>query len=322
MNNKRKKNSRRRPKRLRQNAGYQNQPATTRSLVPGLPGADGSRRLNDLVDMNFSMIGYTTDNAIIKDTSLSITNVNVIGLSGVTFPTYANILSRNPASVRDFSRGARIWFTTPFVDAKLEHLQIVALPDNKIASRSGKWSMAFVPFRNVSDLTELSSTYVPLELARVQSLPGAITANADRPLRVRYTPIAEDGYIYQFNKIDQAFGAVILAFSDEVRTAYGLLSADDFAPNVTIRGKLKLRQPNLGASMTSRVEDAPVQFSDPPYLRVLFKNAQNGIYSFTFASNGVVTDQGTSLKVTGLRFNPKLKRPGNLALSLDEMAIE
>lgn len=178
----------------------------------------------------------------------TIDGVEIHGMCGLSCIRYANILAATSSASIDNTQGARNWVNTPFTRARLLRLEITASPGNKNGSRSGRWGMVFLPFRSDKDEDKLRSDYRPVALATLQQFAGSVSGRADRPLSLVYRPKPEDGLVFQYNHMGTFFGAVLLAYSDTIRTNYHEFGADDCAPDVTIRGQIQLQTPSLGPS--------------------------------------------------------------------------
>lgn len=290
----------------------------TRTLVAGIPA---STDVNSIVDIDFSYICYSGSNLAKDTTGYSVTKVKVTGLSGMTFVSYANIISHSKNTVRDYS-GSRMQFESPFKDAKLEHLHITLQPDNPRGLRRGRWTMAFIPIRNTNDVTNLVQSYQPLEFERVQSLPGAVTSNADRKISLSFRPKPEDGYCYQYNSTSEPFGILCIAYSAGLREKYVAISTEDFSPNITVSGRVRVQQPILAIGSVKTI-DTVKRFRDPPYATILFEkdqSAANNAPRFTFGTSGINVVADNDLTIKGSIFSPKLKDVDYL--SLDSMALE
>lgn len=332
---KRKQNSTKRRPRVQSTTGERNPLRSlivtgVRTLVSSLPL---STVLLPIVDMVFSAIGFSNATPTFDAAKglYTLKEVQVYGLSSIIFPTYVNILARTPQAARNVSKGPRIWVDTPFNDAKLVHFKALALPDNQRSKRSGKWSMAFIPFRNVNDLREIAANYQPLDQRQVQSLPNSVTSNADRPLKLNFRPKPEDGYVYQYNRCDQPFGALVIAYSEEVRATYSMFTAEDFAPNVQFSGSLRLRQPVLRGGVIG-FEDVPVTLKDVPYIRVQLGKEHNfpkvkDKWNFTAAVTNYTADITDTKQIKSIvcsPYTPALGLPASTIpeiLTLDDLAI-
>lgn len=225
-----------------------------RTLVSAMPL---SKFLLPITDLFLSSIGLSDKEWTHQDGTniLTIEGVSIHGLCGMSIIRYANVLVRTPNASINTTLGKRDWVDTPFTDAKLISISITATPDNKIQSRAGRWSICFVPFRDPKDETSLKNTYSPLPLARIQEMAGSISDESSKPLQLVFKPKAEDGLIYQFNPIDTSFGAIIISYDDSIRTTYHEFTADEFAPNISIRATIKLRQPVFASQATVGFED-------------------------------------------------------------------
>lgn len=290
-----------------------------RSLVAALPG---STFLTPIVDLFFTSIGLTEKLISSSGNATSTEETAFYGLCGMTAICYANILARVSSTARNITKGPKLQFDTPYTDAKLEHVQITVLPDTKIQTRSGRWACAFVPFRNEHDAQEIIEQYKPMTLAMIQSLAGSVTSSADKPLVLRFKPRAEDGYIFQYNSISAYFGVVILGYSEELRTSYHEFTADDFAPNMTMKGTLKLRQPRMDGSVTG-YEDATHIFQSKPRASVYSVKSKRWMHYAHEDFKCTETEKNctaTGRRWTAIYVPPKpLERP---ALTLDSMALD
>lgn len=302
-----------RPRRRQKRKGRNSRPGTSkrnpfaalvvtgvRSLVASLPGAT---LLTPLVDIFFTGIGFT-EKASIKTASDAtlLSGVAFHGLCGMTALRYTNILVNSPSMSRNFTTEhmPRVVIDTPYYDAKLDMLRITALPDTKIQSRSGRWAMAFVPYRDISDHALLTKGFKPVPLARVQSYAGSVTNSADRPLNLVFRPRPEDGFCYQFNSIDQYFGLLIIAYSEEIRSSYHEFGADDFAPNITMSGTVKLRQPTLTGEPKGYV-DSTFSYPDRPPCCIF--SQKDGTWTWFSRKDFVCAKKNDgSCQVTGLPY--------------------
>lgn len=178
----------------------------------------------------------------------TVDGVEIRGLCGVSMLRYSNILASSSSASIDDTKGPRLWVNSPFTTARLLQLEVTVSPTNTRGNRSGRWGVVFLPFRTNQDSDTMKADYRPVPLARLQQLAGSVSGRADRHLSLVYRPKPQDGLIYQYNHISTLFGAVLLAYSDNIRTSYHEFGADDCAPDVTIKGKIQLQQPTLGPS--------------------------------------------------------------------------
>lgn len=216
-----------------------------RSLVSALPG---STFLTPITDLLLSSIGLAPT-AVPTDSNgiTTVDGVSIYGMCGLVMLKYTNILIRSSTAAVNTTKGARSWVDTPYTDAKLVSVTITITPNGKRQTRSGRWGILFLPFRDAADQKTIQNDYRPLSLSQLQQMAGSVSGPADRPLQLTFTPRAEDGLIYTFNPMDTWFGAVVVAYSEDMRLAYHEFTADDFSPDITLRGTLKLRQPHFGS---------------------------------------------------------------------------
>lgn len=224
-----------------------------RSLVAALPL---SNYLLPITDLILSNIGLTPKAKIERlNGALIAEGTSIYGLCGLVMLKYTNILIRSSMAAVNTTKGSRSWVDTPYTDAKLTSITITVTPDNKAQSRSGRWGVLFIPFRDVADQTTIQNDYRPMPLSRLQQMAGSVSGPADKVLQLRFTPKAEDGYVYQYNPLNAWFGAVVLAYSENIRSSYHEFTADDFSPDVTIRGSIRLRQPHFGSPAVGYEDD-------------------------------------------------------------------
>lgn len=245
-----------------------------RTIISALPG---SAFLLPVVDLLFTSLGFSTkDGEYLTSTKLfESKEVAFNGVTGVTPLHYVNIMARTSACARDVEKGPNVWANTPYTDAKLISLTISASPDSIQGKRSGLWTIAFFPFRNVNDESEMGKGYRPLSVGELQAMAGSVTGPADKPLMLTFKPTPADGFIYQYNNMSKAFGLLAVAYEEDVRTSYHEITADDWAPNITIRGTISLRQPSLRRGGATGFEDKTDKtIVTTPRASILFKELQ------------------------------------------------
>lgn len=265
-----------------------------RSLVSALPGATF---LSPLVDIFFTSIGLSSLAFSTSKTLTGLKGVSFYGLTGMTFISYANIMARVSSTARNTTKGARVWFDTPYNDARLMNLTITASPDSVIKNRSGRWAIAFVPFRDAKDQTEFMNSYQPRNLQVVQSIAGSVTGPADRPLHLKFRPKPADGFIYHYHSMATYFGAIVIAYSDEVRTSYHEFTAEDWSPNIGIKGTISLRQPQMSGG-TIGFED--LTFSFPARPRASLYSEADKKWNVLVDKDFVCTEDGKNCSVAGV----------------------
>lgn len=217
-----------------------------RSLVAALPS---SKFLSPLVDLKLTSLALTSQESTDVNGITTVDDVKIFGISGLAMIKYTNILSGSPTAVIDNEKGPKVWVNTPYTNARLISIEITVSPTNTVQSRTGRWGCVFLPFRNSKDEDEIRTSYRPVDLPKLQQLAGSVSGPADQSLTLQYRPKPADGFAYQYNTIGTFFGAVILAYSDNIRRTYHGFKAEDFSPDVTIKGKIQLQQPTLGQSM-------------------------------------------------------------------------
>jgi hypothetical protein len=252
--------------------------------------------------MFLSTIGMTQISITESSSKLTADQVAITGLCGITVLSYANILARTPNAALNTTKGPRSWVDSPFTHGKLNIVKLSALPDNKASERSGRWGMVFIPFRDDKDEAEIKTSYRALTLQRIQGMAGCVTGAADRPLSLVFRPKPEDGYVFRYNQIGSTFGALILAYSEEMRVTYHDFSANDFSPNITVTGTLSLRQPVLNGGVVG-YEDS---MWSAAYGATIRSTADNRDYHFSSDSYTCVkssTKSGTC-KITANAYSP------------------
>lgn len=266
-----------------------------------------------------SAIGLTSKARVGNDTAMTQNDVSIYGLCGMVMISYANILVRTSAAAIDDTKGARPYVNTPYTDAKLTHLRVTVTPDNRLQSRSGRWGAVIIPFRDAKDEQQIQTDYAPLQLARLQQLAGSVSGPADKPLLVQFVPKAEDGLIFQYNPMKTYFCALVIAYSESIRDSYHEFTADDFGPDVSIRGTIRLRQPHFGSPVVG-FEDLTWSPNIPmgiynSYAKKWFVMDPEG-FTCTKETNGMCTVKGK------IYSKKKDKIEEDQPLTLDAMALE
>lgn len=283
-----------------------------RSLVAALPL---SNFLSPITDLLLSSIGLTTATSTEKSGVTTADGVSIYGLCGTVMLQYTNILVRSSMAAVNTTKGARAWVDTPYTDAKLTSITITITPDNKVQSRSGRWGVLFIPFRDVADQNTIQNEYRPMPLSRLQQMAGSVSGPADKVLQLRFTPKAEDGLIFQYNPMNTWFGMVVVAYSENVRLAYHEFTADDFSPDITVRGSIRLRQPHFGAPAVGYEDNT----WSPNYPMVAYGNSEKKdlVFKKTPSFSCVhSSDYPGRCKVTGHL------APSKEEIDLDQMALE
>lgn len=268
------------------------------------------------MDLLLSSVGIapvavpTTQNKLTTQDGISI-----YGLCGMVMIQYTNILIRTSTAAVNTTKGARSWVDTPYTDAKLMSVTITVTPNGIRQSRSGRWGLLFLPFRDAQDMVTIQNDYRPLTLAQLQQMAGSVSGPADRPLQLNFTPKPEDGLSYQFNPMNTYFGAIVIAYSEDMRKSYHDFTADDFSPDVTVRGTLKLRQPHFGSPVVGYQDST----WSPNYPMAVYCQGKNKTLTFTGNSSYVCSHSDNypgQCKAVGV------EKPLKLPHSLDEMALE
>lgn len=274
-----------------------------KTLLSSIPGATA---LSPLADIMFSSFGlsnsYSYANGTVDATA------SIFGLCSCTGLTYANILAHAPNVARNTGKGPRIVFDSPFDDAKLISVSFTILPQGKIDTRNGKWAAVFIPVRSSLDVNGIPKEYKPMTLGELTKLPGSVTNAADRPLRLTYSPTAEDGYAFQFNPISSIFGYLIIGFTQELRVSWADFDANEFSPDIIMDGSLRIRQPVLGGTVHS-YEDKT--WKADTGIRLLFGSSlvnSTGSVGVTLASDYTCKKEGNLCKLSGkvYKFVPPL----------------
>lgn len=236
-----------------------------RSLVSVLPGA---AFLLPLYDMIFSSVAVdnkkSSSSPFYQDGDYLIGDgIAVYGLCGVVMFNYANILVKAPGSVsrifddKDPARPGDIHPTleTSFLDARLVDLVVSVAPDSKSQYRAGRWGVVLIPFRGDHDAETFSRNYVPLSLGAIQEMSGCVSGPSDKPLILRYRPTQYDGRLNSYNQMDSWIGGLIIAYDCDLRVNYHAFSPDEFAPYVTLKGRLEMRTPVVGSDESRNFKD-------------------------------------------------------------------
>lgn len=294
-----------------------------RAIIAALPGATF---ISPLVDMFLTSIGLSKQTFQEQSAKFKIDGTSIIGLSGMVMLGYKNIMARTPQAALNITKDAKGWVDTPFNEARLITLKITALPDNKISERSGRWGMMFIPFHTVNDFGDIQKEWKPLSLRNMQGLPGCVISSADRPLTLSFTPKAADGYIYHYNSMNDAFGVIVLSYSEEMRVTYHDFSANDYSPNITCTGTIELRQPYFGGGAVG-FEDSMWSAGIPS---MIYSDKDKKFVSFAekdFSCAKSNNYQGQCI-VQGTAYVPKTYRTfkeaseGKSDLSLEDMTLE
>jgi hypothetical protein len=286
-----------------------------RALIAALPG---STFLSPIADIIFTSLGMSQEKASAASLLTVIDKVAYNGMSGMTLIHYVNILARTPNAALDLKKGETAWVNTPFVDAKLENITITAAPDSIRSKRSGRWAIGFFPFRNRDDKKEMFYNYRPVPLAQLERMAGTVVGPADKPLSLTFRPRPMDGLAYQFNQISEAFGMLVVAYSEDVRTSYHEFTADDWAPNLVVKGTLSLRQPfmaggSLGFADQTEKLKAPFRAS----IRAVNESEGKRILEFSPTSWKCVKNDDGTCKVSGMQVSQ-----ASLSGSLSDLAME
>jgi len=286
-----------------------------RALIAALPG---STFLSPIADIVFTSLGMSEKKTSTSALLTEIDKVAYNGMSGMTLIHYVNILARTPNAVLDLTKGETPWLNTPFVDAKLESVTITAAPDSIRSKRSGRWAIGFFPFRNRDDKKEMFNNYRPISLSQLERMAGTVVGPADRPLSLSFRPRPVDGLAYQYNQISESFGMLVVAYSEDIRTSYHEFTADDWAPNLVVRGSLSLRQPFMaGGSLgfADQTEKLPVPFRAS--IRAVNEVAGKRILDFSSTSWKCTKNDDGTCKVSGTQVSK-----ASLSGSLSDLAME
>lgn len=250
-----------------------------RSIIAALPL---STYLTPITDLLLSSIGLApTATPTEKSAVTTIDGVSIYGLCGLVMIKYTNILVRTSSAAINMTKGSRSWVDSPYTDAKLVSVTVTATPDNKMQSRSGRWGIVFLPFRDAADQTTIQADYRPLTLSQLQQMAGSVSGPADKPLQLRFMPRPEDGLIYQYNPMETWFGCVVIAYSENIRSNYHEFSADDFSPDISVKGTLKLRQPHFGSPVVGYQDNT----WSPNYPMMAYVEKKKQVYSFKNTSS-------------------------------------
>jgi hypothetical protein len=284
-----------------------------RSLVAALPL---STFLTPITDLILSSIGIAPKNSPVETNGITaFDGVSIYGMCGMVMIKYTNILIRSSMAAVNTTKGSRSWVDTPYTDAKLVSITITITPDNKVQNRSGRWGIVFLPFREKNDEKTIQNDYRPLTLSQLQQMAGSVSGPADKTLRLTFSPRPEDGLIYQYNPMDTWFGAIVIAFSENIRLNYHEFTADDFAPDITVRGSLKLRQPHFGSPTVGYQDNT----WSPNYPMMVYGETNKKIYSYKDTAQYSCKHSESSpgqCKVTGHL------APDKIELDLESMALE
>lgn len=238
-----------------------------RSLVSLLPG---SAFLLPLYDMAFSSVAIdnkklSTGFSLYNDGTNKISDdgIAIHGLSGTVVFNYASILVKAPGSVskiveyKDANRPGDIHPTleTSFLDARLIELVITAAPDSKSQYRAGRWGMVFIPFRADVDGQTFTRNYVPMSLSSIQEMSGCVSGPSDKSLTLRFKPSVHDGRLNSYNMLDAPIGALLLCYDNDLRLKFHEFTTDEFAPYISIRGRMEMRTPVVGSDESRDYRD-------------------------------------------------------------------
>lgn len=294
-----------------------------RTIISALPG---SPFLLPIADLLFTSLGFSNkDGEFVTTTKIfKSSEVAFNGVTGVTPLHYVNIMARTSTCARDVEKGPTVWANTPYTDAKLISLTINASPDSIQGKRSGLWTIAFFPFRNVNDESEMGKSYRPLSVGELQSMAGSVTGPADKPLSLTFKPTPADGFIYQYNYMSKAFGLLAVAYEEDIRMSYHEITADDWAPNITLRGTISLRQPLLQRGGAIGFEDkTDKNIVTTPRASVLYKQKQVALGQtyrrVDYAAENFKCTKGDSTCSIEGKLSQTMKA---VELSLDDLSME
>lgn len=227
----------------------------TRTLLSLLPGSEA---LKSLADTTFKSLGLAT-NVEYHNNHVTVTSAWYGCVSASTL-RLANIVSRAPIVVREISKHAdsvnKIQFSTPLVDGRLINLSITCRPDTKISDRRGKWGMCYVPFRNPKDKETARASFKTITLVELAAMPYSMVGPADKTLSVQFNPTARDGAAFGYLPMDEDMGLLVVVFTLENREDYSKeLNSNNFAPNITVKGKVVCGQPLGGEASSTFVDE-------------------------------------------------------------------
>lgn len=288
-----------------------------RSIVAALPG---STFLSPIVDMLFTSLGISEQAEGLANGVTTVDKIAFNGVSGMTCIFYRNIMAHVSSASRNTTKSARLWVDTPYTDAKLLAITLTAMPDSIRSKRSGRWALAFFPYRNVNDHLEMTNAYRPLTLRDLQSMAGTVIGPADQPLSLTFRPVPSDGYVFQYNSMDSPFGLIVIAYSEDVRSTYHEFTAEDWAPNLIVKGRMSLRQPFMTLGGAQGFED--VMFSLPSVPRAAIKLGKAANYKTIFytAKDFKCTKKDNYCTASG--YPVEWVKPTHLTSSLSDLAIE
>lgn len=304
-----------------------------KNLISYLPGAP---ILKQIADFGFKAVGLT---------ELELTTAHLVGVKVTDVETYYVALASkfcfsviplvmsSQAGVRRMGKYA----TDPklreevVLDAtayRIYDLEIIVNPVDKVSSRAGEWTLAFMPFYTNTDYKVMSEDKRIPDLDQLKRFPYSVTGPTSRPLALRYRPSVRDDFAYRWHELGgivgsmkvEWFGCVCIYYMEANRVAHTMFTAADFAAGVVLRGRYELRQPpsSVNPVAYTMVDDGIMDCLAGSITELRCKNGR------LWLSSEKCVDDGTKCKVDGviaIRDVPSASFKGVLP-SLDAMALD
>lgn len=206
-----------------------------RTLLSVLPGSTLTTGIADFV---FKSLGYTSSlegnlNKFAADIKVTALTANFhIAAKDILFDSYTHGCKTD-----------LVTWASNYQAGRVRSVTIKVVPETPMGEVRGILGLAFIPFRNQEENTWYDSHNAGVLIEQLKRIPGAKTGPAGKPLSITFRPGPSDGDLNFDVRLAREIGAVLIAFDQTSRDAYGMFTADQFSAMVYVSGIIELRRP-------------------------------------------------------------------------------
>lgn len=210
-----------------------------RTLLSVLPG---SELTTGIADFAFKSLGYSkvilpldSDSHTVQAEFLctGLTALFHIALKDILFESFTHGVREDAAT-----------WSTNYEAGRLVSLEVSIIPQARMQERQGQWAAVFIPFRTADENTYYDTKFQGMLYEQVKLIPGAVSAPATKPLRLRFRPTPRDGRLNFDLSLKDEVGLISIGFDQTNRTSYKAFGLDEFSCTVIVSGTVQLQRPH------------------------------------------------------------------------------
>lgn len=210
-----------------------------RTLLSVLPG---SELTTGIADFAFKSLGYSkvtlpldasTNTVQAEFLATGLTALFHIALKDLLFESFTHGVREDAAT-----------WTTNYEAGRLMSLEVSVIPQARMQERQGQWAAVFIPFRTAAENLYYNTKFQGMLYEQVKLIPGAVSAPATKPLKVRFRPTPRDGRLNYDLSLKDEIGLISIGFDQTNRTSYKPFGLDEFSCTVIVSGVVQLQRPH------------------------------------------------------------------------------